>query len=222
MSSFGSLTSGAAEPRVRHAAGKLVRVSIGEVCEPDRRTRLRYVRDGCAATRVLQSERNVGSIPSAKEKAWGLENDDARRIGCWISLPSVSREPGGRSVEPRDPAAARSIFAHPLGPRRGANSPRPTCRLSGPIPAAAALPGRSDGSLRGASASIRGPGRRLRSPLYTAPRPFCQDSRRSRKRNSSVSVRRQERHEQQRGVAYWRRPPNPAPIADTSRARLHA
>jgi hypothetical protein len=69
---------------LRHAAGKLVRVGIGEAHEPDQ---TQGVFDasamGTQQPARFQSERNVAPHRPPWIKRRVLKNDDARRIGCF-------------------------------------------------------------------------------------------------------------------------------------------
>ena len=74
---------------LRHAAGKLVRVGIGEVCEPDQPQRVFDTSAmGAQQPACFQSERNVAPYRPPRKKRGVLKNDDARRIGC-LDLPSL-------------------------------------------------------------------------------------------------------------------------------------
>ena len=88
---------------LRHAARKLVRISIGEARKPDQ---AQCIFDALAMaakqTACFQSERNIAPDRPPRIQGWILKNDDTRGIGPFDRLALYEEAAGAWSVEPRN------------------------------------------------------------------------------------------------------------------------
>ena len=137
----------------------------------------------------FQAERNVAPNRPPWIKRGVLKNDDARRIGPLDRLALCEQGAGARKVEPRD-QPQQSRLAAPARPQDGDElAAARRCRLmrsntgSGwPSSSKRWLTSRIVSVVRAPDFRSRFDGQRS----YHRTRPFCQDSSRSRRRNSRV------------------------------------
>ena len=174
---------------LRHAAGELVRIGVGEVAQADqRRAPRRRGGPGCAAGRAPPGPARRWPGPVRHGYSVGSWNmTTRRRIGAG-DLAAVGREACRRSAAPaRRPAAAGWTCRSREGPSRATNSPG-SMRRSTRSSTGSGLPSRSKAWLTSADVearAARAPGRRAASGYHWTS-PFCQASSRSRRRNSRV------------------------------------
>ena len=177
---------------LRHAAGELVRIGLGEVVRP--------TSSSASSTRaaLLLAAGRAPPGPSATLLPHGapgierrvLEHHDARRVGPG-DLRAVDQQ-AVPAVGGSRPATSRSSvdLPQPLGPSRATNSPGSTSKVDvveHRQRLAVELEGVADAARRRGDAGRLGRGGvGLAGSGYHCTSPFCQASRRSRSRNSSV------------------------------------
>src|SRR5215469_18618045 len=178
---------------LRHAAGKLVRISVGETLEPDQpQGRFDPFTVGAQEPLCFEAERDIPPNRPPRIKRGILKDDNTRRVGPLDRLALCEQIPGARKVEPGDEpqqgrlaASARSQDGDELAVADPEADPvqygqvlTVQCEMMAHV---------ADCKRRSAHwiAIWQRRSRRGRR-FYHLTSPFCQDSRRSRSRNSSV------------------------------------
>ena len=179
---------------LRHAARKLVRISVGEPAEPDQAQSIfDAFAMGAQQPACLQPERNIAPNRPPRIKRGVLKDDDARGIGPFDRLALYKQTASAWRVEPRD-QPQQSRLAAPARPEQGdelaaadaqADPVQYRQRLSLQVETMAHFTDRERCSADRIVIYRMCPFRRGGRD-YHRTKPFCQDSSRSRRRNSSV------------------------------------
>ena len=171
-----------------------MRICVGEARQPDQAQRVfDAFAMGANQPARFQAERYVAPHRPPWIKRGVLKNDDARRIGSFDRFALREQRAGARKVEPRDqPQQGR--LAAPARPQEGDELAAPNLqadpveyrkRLPLQVETMAHLSDRERCSADRIVVYRMRPFRRVDCD-YHRTKPFCQDSSRSRKRNSAV------------------------------------